>query len=95
MKVPPTSPHRYAVNGSEVVFCSERCRDRFASNPSKYQEGHEARAEGSGDDAQALRAVAFDRPGDVRGRDHHPGRAPHIGRLGLAGASTEQVGDDP
>jgi len=36
MKVPLTSPHRRAVNGSEVVFCSARCRDRFASDPSKY-----------------------------------------------------------
>ncbi len=36
MKVPLTSPHRHVENGSEVVFCSARCRDRFASDPSKY-----------------------------------------------------------
>jgi len=36
MKVPLSSPHRYAVNGAEVVFCSVRCRDRFANDPSKY-----------------------------------------------------------
>ena len=41
MKVPLTSPHRYAVNGSEVVFCSTRCRGRFASEPSKYLSGEE------------------------------------------------------
>jgi Cu+-exporting ATPase len=36
MKVPLASPHRYAVNGTEVVFCGARCRERFASDPAKY-----------------------------------------------------------
>jgi Cu+-exporting ATPase len=36
MKVPVTSEYRHAVNGSEAVFCSARCRDRFASDPSSY-----------------------------------------------------------
>ncbi|MBK7580118.1 MAG: heavy metal translocating P-type ATPase [Myxococcales bacterium] len=36
MKVPVASPHRYSPNGSEAVFCSTRCRDRFARDPSKY-----------------------------------------------------------
>jgi P-type Cu+ transporter len=36
MKVPLSSPHRHAVNGAEVILCSLRCRDRFASDPSRY-----------------------------------------------------------
>ncbi|MBS2023059.1 MAG: heavy metal translocating P-type ATPase, partial [Deltaproteobacteria bacterium] len=36
MQVPLTSSHRHSANGSEVVFCSARCRDRFTSDPSKY-----------------------------------------------------------
>lgn len=36
MMVPVTSTHRITANGTEVVFCSARCRDRFASEPSKY-----------------------------------------------------------
>jgi Cu+-exporting ATPase len=36
MTVPLASPHRYAMNGSEAVFCSARCRERFASDASKY-----------------------------------------------------------
>ena len=42
-KVPLTSPHRFASNGGVVVFCSARCRERFASDPAKYlpAEGNE------------------------------------------------------
>src|SRR5262245_34887671 len=36
MKVPLTTPHRFAMNGAEVLFCSARCRDRFAGDPSRY-----------------------------------------------------------
>lgn len=36
MKVPVVSAYRHALNGSKVVFCSARCRERFASDPSKY-----------------------------------------------------------
>ena len=44
MKVPLMSPHLYPMNGSEVVFCSGRCHDRFAGDPSKYHsvEPHES-----------------------------------------------------
>jgi Cu+-exporting ATPase len=31
MTVPLSSPHRFVADGSEVVFCSARCRERFAS----------------------------------------------------------------
>lgn len=36
MTVLLTSPHRYALNGVEAVFCGARCRDQFVSDPSKY-----------------------------------------------------------
>ncbi len=41
MKVPVTSAYRDALNGSEAVFCSARCRDRFANDPSKYLSAEE------------------------------------------------------
>ena len=39
MKVSETTTHRAAVNGSEAVFCSARCRDLFLGDPSKYLSG--------------------------------------------------------
>lgn len=36
MKVPIASACSYSLNGSEAVFYGTRCRDRFASDPSKY-----------------------------------------------------------
>ncbi len=36
MKVPLTGPHRHSVAGRTYVFCSAVCRERFATDPSKY-----------------------------------------------------------
>ncbi len=36
MAVPLASPHRTAVDGAEVLFCSVGCRDRFAADPSHF-----------------------------------------------------------
>jgi Cu+-exporting ATPase len=44
MTVPLTSPHRHSVDGSEFVFCCARCRERFASEPSKYLKRDEPEA---------------------------------------------------
>lgn len=41
MEVPLASPHRHALSGSEAVFCSARCRARFASDPSRYPPAEE------------------------------------------------------
>ena len=36
MTVPLSSAHRHTVDGTEFVFCSARCRERFAADPAKY-----------------------------------------------------------
>lgn len=36
MGVSPTSAHAHELNGTKYHFCSARCRDKFASDPSKY-----------------------------------------------------------
>ena len=36
MMVSPETTHRYTHEGREVLFCSSRCRDRFAENPTKF-----------------------------------------------------------
>jgi len=38
MSVQPTSPHRYLLGGAEYVFCSARCRDRFARDPGAFDQ---------------------------------------------------------
>src|SRR3989442_868894 len=42
MSVRPESPHRHTVGGREFLFCSERCRKRFADNPDAYLPGRAA-----------------------------------------------------
>ena len=37
MIVRQSTPHRHTVGGEEVFFCSARCRDRYAADPSKYE----------------------------------------------------------
>ena len=36
MTVSKTGPHRHEAHGHTFVFCSDRCRARFAADPSKY-----------------------------------------------------------
>src|SRR5882724_541044 len=36
MRVEAGSRYRYAFEGREFVFCSERCRDRFKATPAEY-----------------------------------------------------------
>jgi P-type Cu+ transporter len=36
MKVSPETKHRYTRDGQEFLFCSARCRNRFAENPAKF-----------------------------------------------------------
>ncbi len=38
MSMPAGSPRRYHLEGAEFVFCSARCRERFAQNPGKFSE---------------------------------------------------------
>ena len=36
MTVKPTTAHRLVRDGREVLFCSAKCKDRFAADPKKY-----------------------------------------------------------
>ncbi len=36
MSVSPESPHRHRHEGREYLFCSARCRERFAANPESF-----------------------------------------------------------
>jgi Cu+-exporting ATPase len=36
MTVKPTTAHRVMHEGREVLFCSARCKDKFAANPDQY-----------------------------------------------------------
>jgi len=75
MKVPLTSPHRYVVNGSEVVFCNARCRDRFASDPSKYLSGEQHEPPS----APAVSKGAYTCPMHPEVRVDQPGPCPKCG----------------
>src|SRR5256885_7316239 len=44
MSVRPESPHRHSVGGREYLFCSERCRQRFADDPDAFLSGKAAPA---------------------------------------------------
>jgi Cu+-exporting ATPase len=38
MTVKPTTAHRLVHDGHEVLFCSARCKDKFAADPARYLE---------------------------------------------------------
>ena len=93
MNVPLTSPHRYVVNGSEVVFCSARCRDRFASDPSAYLSGER-------DEPSAVSKGAYTCPMHPEIERDGPGSCPICGmalepKVGSASQSEEshELGD--
>lgn len=44
MTVSLGSPHRFVVNGTEVVFCSERCLGKFSADPDRYLHNGESPA---------------------------------------------------
>jgi Cu+-exporting ATPase len=54
MNVSLGSPHHYAVNGTELVFCSAQCRDRFAADPAKYLPAEEHEPPSAHASAQAI-----------------------------------------
>ncbi len=73
MSVPQTSPHRYAYDGAELIFCSMRCRDRCIENPA----GFVSRAEpGTAAAADAPSYICPMHPEIVR---DHPGTCPICG----------------
>jgi Cu+-exporting ATPase len=44
MTVSPSSPHRLMVDGAEILFCSARCRERFANSRSNDEKKTAAEA---------------------------------------------------
>ncbi len=77
MKVPLASPHRQAVNGSEVVVWGARCRDRFAGDLSKYLSAE--RGERSSPPAKATSKGAYTCPMHPEVRSDQPGSCPKRG----------------
>lgn len=77
MRVPLASPHRYAVNGSEAVFCSARCRGLFASDPSKYLSAE--KPEPSAAPPRAPSAGAYTCPMHPEVQSDRPGSCPKCG----------------
>ncbi|MEO8261536.1 MAG: heavy metal translocating P-type ATPase [Pseudolysinimonas sp.] len=82
MKVQAVSAYRAALNGSDVVFCSARCRERFASDPSKYlstekQEPSVTRP--NAPSAKAPRTRAYTCPMHPEVRADQPGPCPKCG----------------
>ncbi len=75
MEVTSKSPHRYTVNGEDFGFCSLRCHDKFASDPSKYL-SPKPRASPS---ATAPSKHAYTCPMDPEIRAGEPGSCPKCG----------------
>jgi Cu+-exporting ATPase len=42
MQIRPDSPHRVTHEGNVVVFCSDRCREKFTANPAAFDTVHQA-----------------------------------------------------
>ena len=96
MTVPLSSPHRYGTNGTEAVFCSVRCRDRFAADPSKYLSGDEPEPEPAAPDAETPDAGTYTCPMHPEVRSESPGPCPKCGMaLELRGTSGEESDANP
>jgi P-type Cu+ transporter len=76
MTVPLTSAHRLAHDGEQRVFCSARCRDRFAADPSAFLPRS---AKTSGRPAEARAEAVFTCPMHPEVKAGRPGSCPTCG----------------
>ncbi len=86
MEVSLASPHRHAVAGTEFVFCSARCSELFAANPSKYKTTSDSKPEAARTEAPAQRGAAFTCPMHPEILRDEPGNCP------ICGMALEPVG---
>ena len=90
MKVLPTSAHRHtAADGTQTVFCSARCRERFVSDPTKYQGALEH--EPSSAPAKEKGAGVYTCPMHPEIRSDGPGACP---KCGMALEPTRPAADE-
>lgn len=92
MSVPLLSPHRYALNGGEVVFCSANCKKRFASDPSKYLPGDKQAPSGAATPPNAGGYTCPMHPEIVRDA---PGSCPICGMALEPRTAAGDEGDNP
>ena len=95
MKVPVASPHRYVVNGSEAIFCSARCRNRFASDPSTFQSAEKQQPSVTRANTRSSNAStrAFTCPMHPAVQADQPGSCPKCG-MALEPRATSAATDD-
>lgn len=74
MEVKPDSPHRTDHGGRPVLFCSERCRQRFEAAPAKYAGLGQSEAT-----APVPSASAYTCPMHPEVRSDRPGSCPKCG----------------
>lgn len=81
MSVSLASPRHDVVDGSEVVFCSAHCRERFATDPSRYQspDNGEQQPAATKPPTKATGAGAHTRPMHPDVRSGQPGPCPICG----------------
>jgi Cu+-exporting ATPase len=86
MQVAPDSAHRHTHQGTEYLFCSASCHDKFVANPGKYLhpgQGESTQDTGAPsycpDDTCAIGTVLYTCPMHPEVREKAPGACPKCG----------------
>jgi Cu+-exporting ATPase len=85
MRVDTDSRHRHTHEGTEYLFCSASCHDKFAANPGKYlhsgrgESTHDTSAPYCPDDTCAIGTVLYTCPMHPEVRQDQPGSCPKCG----------------
>ncbi|HYR69620.1 MAG TPA: heavy metal translocating P-type ATPase, partial [Candidatus Dormibacteraeota bacterium] len=87
--VQPGSPHRHTVEGREYLFCSERCRKRFADNPDAFLTGKTAPGGSAPSPTPASKTTVYTCPMHPEIRRDRPGFCP------ICGMALEPAGAGP